>query len=869
MDKKRLEVLLQLYLDEGLDAEAKQELEKLLLSSPEAREIFWERTNLNSMLRQLGQESWGHDGATVERASTLTNLTGTHSHWRSWLIAMSFLFAVGLAWWTLNANRQIEEQGIAQKNAKTENVPSEEIAQDDTDESEPRAWVALVRKTVEAEWVKGDEPLKIGEAMGARVVRLEGGLVEMQTSRGVLLTLQGPAELEIISEMEVLCVSGRLRVDVPPSAIGFLVNTPHIDVVDLGTSFAVDVNSNHETEVHVIEGKVELVSDSKAMPVREIVQGQAVGVTRDAFREIDSGTALMPTASQVNSKARIANGRLREAWKRRRDAILNDPSCFTYFDFESGSKQGLTLFNMARNAKPSSNGTIVGCEWVEGRWPGKRALDFKTSFDRVLFEAPGEYERLTCLASVRLDSINSSVLPLLMPASSLDGAFRWQMNPSMTAKSSARIQFGRRGKNGWDVTNQYFGTPSFHRGHLRTWVQLAVVWDGVDGLCSQYVNGVLVSRDKVQLSSDSEPMMLRSKNLQIGNSTFDNLNLSKQLSHFTGRVDELAMFNRALSKQEITTYHDLKKITWSNAMKNGDWNDPDNWPARIQPSISDAIYIDVSGNDAAIYADGISPNLNEIRVGSMDGLRGELRIAGGTLTASRNSNANSRIGVAGGDGTVIQGGGSVELNTLQLGLDEASRGVYRLKGGRLLLKRGIDKNTGSLDIGAFGGVGTFEVTGGSLETRIGVTLGRGDGVGELTVSGSTAEKISIGSHGSGSGFWVQHAGSTFRALVDDQGLTPILIRQGSEKAASIEPCTVAFKPNALLEVDFINEPKDGVWDIMKWEGELIENGLTFSPKVDTDIWKFDFVDTDSSGTPDTLRVTASITEPVSQSISND
>jgi hypothetical protein len=43
---------------------------------------------------------------------------------------------------------------------------------------------------------------------------------------------------------------------------------------------------------------------------------------------------------------------------------------------------------------------------------------------------------------------------------------------------------------------------------------------------------------------------------------------------------------------------------------------------------------------------------------------------------------------------------------------------------------------------------------------------------------------------------------------------------------------------------------------MSWDGALTDNGLAFAPGVNSAIWSFSFVDTDTSGTPDTLRITA-------------
>lgn len=844
MDNDRLEVLLHLYIDEGLDNETRQELEQLLLSSPRAREIFWQRTNLNSMLREQGQESWGReefpDNQTTLAESTAATRDG---RWR-WVLALCCVLMVGVTVWLFGTSRLGPDPELAPQNLGS-------VAQQPVD-SPPKtpAWVAVLRKSVNVQWHNDANALNAGEAMLARRIQFESGLVEIQTDRGALITLEGPADLDIVSGMEVLCRMGRLRVDVPPPAIGFLVNTPQVNVVDLGTSFTMDVSAEETTDVHVLKGKVELVSVSPSVPNRELREGQSIGVAKGAYQDVSSDVATFPSVDQVRLQSRSANNRLRQAWHRRREAISNDPSCFVYFDFEQSRVGDTALVNKTLHAQPSTNGTIVGGEWAEGRWPGKKALEFKSVFDRVLFTAPGSHEALTCLASVRLDAMSSDLTSLLMPSSSVEGNFRWQLARLKNDRTSGGLRVGRHTSSDSHALSVYDSEPSFQLEQLGTWVQLAFVWDAANYVCIQYVNGVLVCQEMIQPTASPEPLILRTGQMELGNWT----PAAQEPSHFNGRIDEFAMFSRALSADEIIAYHELKKVIWHNAGQDNSWNNPDNWLEGIGPAQQDAVYIDHAGKDAAVYSEGVSVQLEELRVGSTAGRHGELRITGGTMTASKNSNANSRIGVLGGHGKVSQQGGKVTLNSLQVALDPGSKGTYRLDGGELVITRGVRNTIGSIEIGTLGGTGKFDITGGSLTTRRGVTLGRDGGVGEFSVHGSSPSSIAIGSHKTRDGFWVQHAGSTLRALVDHQGLTPIFIDNIDEDDTGNGDVT--FQRDALLEVDFLGAPSTGSWDVMRWEGDLTDHGLRFTDQVDRRIWSFEFVDTDSSGKVDTLRVSA-------------
>src|SRR5690606_41027575 len=52
--------------------------------------------------------------------------------------------------------------------------------------------------------------------------------------------------------------AGKLTADVPREAVGFAVQTPRLLVVDLGTSFGIEIPRNGDDQVHVFKGQVEL-----------------------------------------------------------------------------------------------------------------------------------------------------------------------------------------------------------------------------------------------------------------------------------------------------------------------------------------------------------------------------------------------------------------------------------------------------------------------------------------------------------------------------------------------------------------------------------------------------------------------------------
>ncbi|WP_027330220.1 LamG-like jellyroll fold domain-containing protein [Marinimicrobium agarilyticum] len=105
----------------------------------------------------------------------------------------------------------------------------------------------------------GTEPhLMPGQSIDAGSFYLSTGYAELSLTNGVVLLLESPARLEFEGANRVLLTEGALVAKVPPEAIGFAVDTPSSNIVDLGTEFGVAVDGTGASQVHVLEGEVKV-----------------------------------------------------------------------------------------------------------------------------------------------------------------------------------------------------------------------------------------------------------------------------------------------------------------------------------------------------------------------------------------------------------------------------------------------------------------------------------------------------------------------------------------------------------------------------------------------------------------------------------
>lgn len=87
-------------------------------------------------------------------------------------------------------------------------------------------------------------------------LKLAEGLVEISFDVGAKVLMEGPAALKIDSPTQATLAYGQLTAQVSEKAIGFTIETPMVNVVDLGTEFGVRVSRKGMTDVAVFSGKV-------------------------------------------------------------------------------------------------------------------------------------------------------------------------------------------------------------------------------------------------------------------------------------------------------------------------------------------------------------------------------------------------------------------------------------------------------------------------------------------------------------------------------------------------------------------------------------------------------------------------------------
>lgn len=168
--------------------------------------------------------------------------------------------------------------------------------------------IATLAYTSHARWESGERVLGVGFGKGK--LNLEVGLARLDFRNGATVTLQGPAEFEILSTDKTILSSGILTASIPESAVGFEVVTPTMDVIDLGNAFGVSVGADGQTDVCVFEGEVEVSLSERADTPQLVSEGNAVRSRpqADTIDSVDYSTERYEDAWPVTSGVLQATG---------------------------------------------------------------------------------------------------------------------------------------------------------------------------------------------------------------------------------------------------------------------------------------------------------------------------------------------------------------------------------------------------------------------------------------------------------------------------------------------------------------------------------------------------------------------------------
>jgi hypothetical protein len=416
--------------------------------------------------------------------------------------------------------------------------------------------LATLGNAVGVAWIERTNETFVGDTFPAGRLQIAAGAMQLDFKRGAHLVVEGPADVQLVSDNEAFLRFGKVTAHVPDEAHGFKITSPAVAVVDLGTEFGLRVATNEPPEVHVFTGLVEMARPEKQP--EQMKQGQAARIKGTRVRRFSSERRAFLFEDEIAQRAVEEQGARYRTWKAAAEKLSSDPATLIHYTFEDQTEGARAVLNCGgRDPKNLAAGEIKGCQWTDGRWPEKRALAFTEKTDRVRFTVTNTLTSMTYMVWLRVDRLLNTSNALALTDTMQQGELHWQIYRDGRVAMSSRSGSGSTVEQTWD---RGISSPIFTADRLGKWTLLVSVYDSSARTISHYVNGEFVSASPMK-----RPIKLKLGTVELGNWGV-RVDQSKSYlpayvtRNLNGRIDEFALLARAMTPDEIHDYYQQGRI---------------------------------------------------------------------------------------------------------------------------------------------------------------------------------------------------------------------------------------------------------------------------------------------------------------------
>ena len=541
-----LHELLDDLVENNLAGERLRRLEEWVVESEAARRRYVRFMDLSASLRHYAEECFAEeDDEEGEKLIPYeSEPQGLLRFFRS-VAAVAAVVALVFVGFKSYQRSQNMPEGFASKTA--------DRSEGSDFQSPASAWGQLT-SAWGVEWASDSElrPNR-GDSLRDTPMKLETGLAQIELRHGTTVVIEGPADFKLMSPNEVYLNKGKLRAIVPPAAAGFAVDMAKGKVTDLGTEFGLHVWENGTAEIYVYVGKVlyEGKDRDAERAFAELDAGQSVFVDEtgelswiDMPSEPFVGAAGLAYRSMEEAQRRYA------AWVALSEELATDKRSALYFTFDDHRSWARALRDDARNKKKLEDGAIVGCKWIEGRWPGKGALRFPGANDRVRIKLREKLKSTTLVAWIRLDRLRKEFNPIVHLAATKKGAVSWGID----GRGRILLRTGYRENPGRENSSfvEYASPIVFRSSQFGQWVHLATTFDPKQGKVAHYLDGRPFSREAMR----KKIPVLTLDGGELGNANAESKVASDGHS-LSGAIDEFLVFRESLDAEEIRKLYEI------------------------------------------------------------------------------------------------------------------------------------------------------------------------------------------------------------------------------------------------------------------------------------------------------------------------
>ena len=464
--------------------------------------------------------------------------------------AMILILVGGIAFWFGH------KDGARQQNVIVEHG---EAADQDFNPESVIAGHATLRRSVDVRWAENSNSYREGDVLPAGMLQFDQGVAEIDFFCGATLIVEGPATLNVESDWQVRVASGRLRANVPPAARGFMVMAAGSTIIDLGTEFALDVGAEN-AHVEVIDGEVELRGGE--YDGSHLVTGQSRWLKGSG--NDDSLTGLS-TTGDLQRRRGMAQAQRFINWQVHSQQLRADDRLIAYYPIAESST-GRMVPNVAASGSDRDGQTVGLVNRVDGRFGEMSSgFEFDRPGSRVRVRIDGQFQAFTFACWAKIDSLEHRYNALFMGDGYENGEPHWQIRDDGCLMFSVMVDDSKEIIHRTPFDEQPVKDAGLHRVYLTEpfwdisrsgqWFHIAAVYDPVGREVVQFVNGEELSRQEIIDRFHIE-------SLRIGPAEIGNWGQPFRktpwfaVRNLNGTIDELAIFNAALTSDEIRNLYE-------------------------------------------------------------------------------------------------------------------------------------------------------------------------------------------------------------------------------------------------------------------------------------------------------------------------
>lgn len=499
-DKDWLEEAMLEIREETASPEVVSYLQQLLLSDPEARTLYLQYNQMDSLLESSASDNIVEfEPAENRRPYFIGGLIGAGI-----AAAITLIFALSISGFL------DEDERFARYSA------------------DPDAPIATIASSLGANFTEtSDRSNPRGFDSGE--FGLEEGIAQLNFRNGAEVVLNGQCNFEIISDDHIVLHQGKLWAYCPPQAHGFKISVPgDKDVIDIGTEFAIEVNEAGAAQLQVFDGAVEIHTPD--WPVVTLREDHALEWAKD---EKPNSSKFADPIHFVTSDTIV-----QRRFENYQNSLLDREDLLAYYDF--AEMETAQAQNLAFNSPTDSNAQLLGTLSTRGRNDDSQAIMFplESSRGEINLQDSSPLQSFTTVMWIKADAFTGGHMSLI-------NSDDWKIN-------STHFQIYRDGSLESSLFGGIVTRTKSHTVTLGQWHQVATTWDLSNKKVSIYCDG---EQMKTWSSTRDEFPLWSLKEAHLGKMTLGHWDSvdhhNKTQRNFKGSIDEVLIFSRAFNADEI------------------------------------------------------------------------------------------------------------------------------------------------------------------------------------------------------------------------------------------------------------------------------------------------------------------------------